>query len=137
MLSSWLCGLLLSVPLRPGEASFGNLPFSFFLLEPAGARRAAEPAGSEHLEGSGVTGKGQPGGQPGKGMTLALNALREKLGAVMFLGRQVFSLCHFSFSSCFNFSSEMLVTAWDTPQQEAGHSNAPASALSFVLFSLQ
>lgn len=31
----------------------------------------------------------------------------------------------------------MLVTAWDTPQQDAGHSNAPASALSFQLFSLQ
>lgn len=55
----------------------------------------------------------------------------------MLLGRQVFALRHFSFSSCSNFSSEMLVTAWDTPQQDAGHSNAPASALSFELFSLQ
>lgn len=54
----------------------------------------------------------------------------------MLLGRQVFALRHFSFSSCSNFSSEMLVTAWDTPQQDAGHSNAPASALSFELFSL-
>lgn len=53
----------------------GNHPFSFFLLGPAGARRAAETERIELLEGSGVTGDGQPGGWPGKGMTLALNAL--------------------------------------------------------------
>lgn len=81
----------------------GNLPFSFFLLGPAGARRAAQTERIELLGGSGVTGEVQPGGWPRKGMTLALNALREKLGAVMLLSRQVFALRHFSFSSCSKF----------------------------------
>ena len=40
--------------------------FLSFLLGPAGARRATEPAGIEHLKGSGLAEEGQPGGQPGK-----------------------------------------------------------------------
>lgn len=67
-------------------------------------------------------------------MTLAPNASQVNLGALTFLGRQVFSLHHFSFSCCFNFSSEMLMTAWDTPQRDAVRSNA--SAIFFVVFSL-
>lgn len=69
-------------------------------------------------------------------MTLSLHALQVNLGALTFLGRQVFSLHHFSFNRCFNFSSEMLVTAWDTPQQDAEQSSAPASAIFFVVSSL-
>lgn len=68
-------------------------------------------------------------------MTLGLNASQVNLGALTFLGRQVFSLHHFSFSCCFNFSSEMLVTAWDTPWRDAVQSNAPAPAVFFVVFS--
>ena len=41
-------------------------PFLSFSLGPAGSRRAAEPAGIEHLRGSGLAEEGQPGGQPGK-----------------------------------------------------------------------
>lgn len=69
-------------------------------------------------------------------MTLAPNAPQVNLGALTFLSRQVFSLHHFSFSCCFNFSSEMLVTASDTPQQDTVQSNVPAPAIFFVVFSL-
>lgn len=62
--------------------------------------------------------------------------MQVNLGALTFLGRQVFSLHHFSFSCCFNFSSETPVTAWDTPQRDAARSNAPASAIFFVFFFL-
>lgn len=40
-------------------------PFLSFFLGPAEARRAADPAGIEHLKGSGLA-EGQPGRQPGK-----------------------------------------------------------------------
>lgn len=69
-------------------------------------------------------------------MTPVPNASQVNLGALTFLSRQVFSLHHLSFSCCFNFSSEMLVTAWDTPQRDTVQSNTPASAIFFVVFSL-
>lgn len=41
-------------------------PFLSFFLGPAGARRAAEPAGTKHLKGSSLAEEEQPGRQPGK-----------------------------------------------------------------------
>lgn len=69
-------------------------------------------------------------------MTLSPNASQVNLGSLTILSRQVFSLHHFSFSCCFNFSSEMLVTAWDTPQWDTVQSSASASAIFLVVFSL-
>jgi len=70
-------------------------------------------------------------------MALAPKGSQVNLGASTFLSRQVFSLHHFCFSCCFNFSSEMLVTAWDAPQRDAVQSNAPASSIFFVIFSFK
>lgn len=62
-------------------------------------------------------------------MALALNTLHVNLSALTSLCRQVLPLLPFSFSCCFHLSSEILVTAWDTPWQDEVQSNAPASAI--------
>lgn len=57
-----LCQLLSDQGRQVSEIS----PFVSFFLGPAGARRAAEPAGTKLLKGRSVAVEGQPGEQPGE-----------------------------------------------------------------------